>query len=107
MVKFSEVKAYITKPVKPLVKPSFYEKYITDKNALSQGLEQGKYVKGRLFFDYLSEKKDRFEIGFVKAEGIDMPIKVWGLRNLNRSLHMDEVYLKFVQWIDWGKASVK
>ena len=35
-----------------------------------------------------------------------MPIKVWGVRNLNRSLHMDKVYVKFVQWVEWGKASL-
>jgi hypothetical protein len=35
-------------------------------------------------------------IGYVKVEGIPQAIKVWGLKNLNRSLSMDEVVVKFV-----------
>ena len=91
VVKFKEVRAYISKPVKPLVK-TFYEKHIKDEEILRQGYEQGKLVKGRIYFDVNGDKS----IGFVKADSIDLPIKVWGLRNLNRALHMDEVYLRLV-----------
>lgn len=35
------------------------------------------------------------------------PIKVWGLRNLNRAFHLDRVYVKFVDWIEWGTAGGK
>jgi hypothetical protein len=46
-------------------------------------------------------------VGYVKVDGIPQAIKVWGLKNLNRTYNMDEVVLKFVQWTDWGKASDK
>lgn len=35
------------------------------------------------------------------------PIKIWGLRNLNRAYHLDRVYVKFVNWIEWGTAGNK
>jgi hypothetical protein len=41
------------------------------------------------------------------VEGLPQPVKVWGLKNLNRSYEMDEVWLRFIQWTDWGKASDK
>ena len=66
-------------------------------------MSKGKLIKARLFFDKAEDKS----IGFATSEGIQQPIKVWGLKNLNRSLHMDEVLLRFVQWTDWGKASSK
>jgi len=34
-------------------------------------------------------------------------IKIWGIRNLNRCYHLDKVYVKFVNWIDWGNAGNK
>jgi hypothetical protein len=45
--------------------------------------------------------------GYIKVEGLPQPVKVWGLKNLNRSYEMDEVWLRFIQWTDWGKASDK
>ena len=27
------------------------------------------------------------------------PIKIWGVKNLNRAFHLDKVYVKFVDWI--------
>ena len=35
------------------------------------------------------------------------PIKVWGIRHLNRAYHLDKVYIKLVNWIEWGKAGNK
>ena len=35
------------------------------------------------------------------------PIKVFGIRNLNRTYHLDRVYVKFVDWIEWGAAGGK
>ena len=34
-------------------------------------------------------------------------IKIWGMRHLNRCLHLDRVYVKFVNWVEWGKAGNK
>ena len=34
-------------------------------------------------------------------------IKIWGIRKLNRCYHLDKVYVKFVNWIDWGNAGTK
>ena len=60
--------------------------------------------------------------GFVKVDPIARPkddpegeteyfemnwVKVWGIRNLNRCFHLDKVYIKFVNWIDWGNAGLK
>ena len=43
-----------------------------------------------------------------KTESLQMrPIKIWGLRNLNRAYHLDRVYVKFVNWIEWGTAGNK
>ena len=36
-----------------------------------------------------------------------LPIKVWGIRHLNRCYHLDKVYVKLVNWIEWGKAGNK
>ena len=46
-------------------------------------------------------------VGYVKCEGLPQAVKIWGLKNLNRCLPMDEVVLRFVQWTDWGRASDK
>jgi len=35
------------------------------------------------------------------------PIKVWGIRHLNRAYHLDKVYVKLVNWIEWGNAGSK
>jgi hypothetical protein len=35
------------------------------------------------------------------------PIKIWGVKNLNRCFHMDKVYVKFVDWVEWGTAGSK
>ena len=35
------------------------------------------------------------------------PIKIWGIRHLNRAFHLDRVYVRFVDWIDWGSAGGK
>lgn len=35
------------------------------------------------------------------------PIKIWGIKNLNRAFHLDRVYVKFVDWIQWGNAGKK
>lgn len=48
------------------------------------------------------------EAGGDKTDTLQMrPIKIWGLRHLNRAYHMDRVYVKFVNWIEWGTAGNK
>ena len=43
-----------------------------------------------------------------KTESLQLnPVKIWGLRNLNRAYHLDHVYVKFVNWIEWGTAAAK
>lgn len=91
---------FITRPTAPLVK-SYYEKHITDKTLIDQGIAQGKYLQGRLFFDKSVAKKDN---GFVKVPGVDKPIKVMGFQNLNRALHLDEVVVKLCNWVQWEPA---
>lgn len=36
-----------------------------------------------------------------------LPIKIWGIRNLNRCWHLDRVYVKLTNWVEWGKAGKK
>ena len=36
-----------------------------------------------------------------------LPIKIWGIRHLNRCLHLDKVYVKLVNWVEWGNAGNK
>jgi hypothetical protein len=71
-------------------------------------------VKGRIYHTVESEAQKNKNlppivtpVGYVKVEGIPQPVKVWGLKNLNRSFNMDEVVIKFVNWTEWGKASDK
>ena len=53
--------------------------------------------------------------GFVVADKIQdgdkeiqlLPIKIWGIRHLNRCMHMDKVYVKMVNWVEWGNAGNK
>ena len=59
------------------------------------------------------------DIGFVVVEPIWFehsgdwncfeikPIKVVGLRYLNRAVHLDRVYVKFCDWAQWGVAGGK
>lgn len=117
--KFSKVRATISKPTKPFVKPPFYEPHWTDSKLISKSINEGKIVEGRLFFDKTMGDKT---YGFVKVDPIartsENPdeyiepfcmkhIKIWGIRNLNRCYHLDKVYIKFVNWIDWGNAGTK
>lgn len=117
VIKFTKVRANISKPMKPLLK-TFYEPYWTDKQLIKKSLDNGKILEGRLFFD----KNDNKQQGFVRLDPIEMPkkdptdtteylkmqdVKVWGLRNLNRAYHMDKVYIKFTNWIEWGNAGGK
>ena len=99
------MRATISKPTKPYVKPPFYEPYWTDQRLIKTSLAEGKIVQGRLFFDKTLPDKS---FGFVKVDPIHRPddddeppfqlnhIKVWGIRNLNRCYHLDKVYVKFV-----------
>jgi hypothetical protein len=34
-------------------------------------------------------------------------VKIWGIKNLNRAYHLDKVYIKLVNWIEWGNAGAK
>lgn len=121
-VKFTKVNHFISKPTKPLLRPQFYEQHWTDERLIEQSLESGKVVAGRLFFDKAESQKT---VGFVMPDPIIVenfdheancwrpeslqlkPIKIWGLRNLNRAYHLDRVYVKFVNWIEWGTAGSK
>lgn len=107
----------ISKPKKPMVPPPFYEPYWTDQKLIQQSLEKGKIIEGRLFFDPNLRDKS---YGFVKADPLVycndkgeitkfelLPIKIWGIRHLNRCFHLDKVYVKLVNWIEWGKAGNK
>ena len=45
---------------------------------------------------------------FVEKSYYQMkPIKIWGIQNLNRCFHLDKVYVKFVNWAEWGSAGSK
>ena len=44
-------------------------------------------------------------MGYLRVEGLPQAVKVWGLKNLNRSFSLDEVVVRFVQWCDWGRAN--
>ena len=60
-------------------------------------------MQGTLYFDKtLSDKWD----AYVRVEGLPLPIKVRGLRHLNRALHLDTVVCKFVSWVCWEKAQL-
>ena len=74
-------------------------------------------MQGRLIF---GRKQGQKNFGFVVPDPVWYkvaeddwriielrPIKVWGLRNLNRAFHLDKVYVKFVDWIEWGSAGGK
>ena len=97
-----------------MVPAPFYEPHWTDQKLIDKQLGQGKMLAGRLFFDPNQNPK---VVGFVKPDpivsddGLDslqlLPIKIWGIRHLNRCMHMDRVYVKFVNWVEWGKASHK
>jgi hypothetical protein len=113
---YTKVRATISKPAKPLLK-TFYEPYWTDKKLIKQALENGKILEGRLHFDKSVPEKTQ---GFVRLDPIPIPgedgqvtylpmhdVKIWGIKNLNRAYHMDKVYVKFVNWIEWGNAGQK
>ena len=34
-------------------------------------------------------------------------VKIWGIKNLNRAYHLDKVYVKLVNWIEWGNSGSK
>jgi len=87
----------------PLIK-SYYEKHVTDAKLLAEGIAAGKYLEGRIFFDKnVPDKHD----GFVKVDGVDKAIKVMGLQNLNRALHLDTVVIKLQNWVCWEPAQNK
>lgn len=77
-------------------------------------MDEGKIVEGRLFIDKTMGDKT---YGFVKVDPIYLGedeepfymnhVKVWGIRHLNRCFHLDKVYVRFVNWIDWGKVGTK
>jgi hypothetical protein len=50
--------------------------------------------------EYLDEDNEykRFEL---------KPIKVWGIKNLNRCFHLDKVLVKFTNWAEWGTSGLK
>ena len=64
---FTKVRATITKPTKPFVKPPFYEPHWTDSKLISKSLNTGKIVEGRLFLDKTMGDKS---YGFVKVDPI-------------------------------------
>jgi hypothetical protein len=112
---YTKVKATISKPSKPLLK-TFYEPYWTDKKMISQSLDSGKILEGRLHFDPNVKEKTQ---GFVRLDPIPIieedsitylkmqDVKIWGIKNLNRAYHLDKVYIKLVNWIEWGNAGSK
>ena len=63
-------------------------------------------------------KKDK-HVGFVVVQPVwyerggnwncfeISPIKVMGIRYLNRAVHLDRVYVKFSDWAQWGVAGEK
>lgn len=98
---------------------SFYEPYWIDKRIVKKNMDEAKILEGRIFFD--KEAEDR-HVGFVKLDPIPLPkeneddetkylpmqyVKVFGIRQLNRVMHLDKVYIKFVDWIYWGNAGPK
>lgn len=93
---------------------SFYESWWTDIRLINQQLSKGKLLVGRLFFDpQISPKNYGFVVPdpIVSEDGESSlqlpPIKIWGIRNLNRCWHLDRVYVKLVNWVEWGKSSNK
>ena len=100
MPRFSQQKHFISKPAAPLVQ-QFYEKHIKDQEIIDKGIKEGKFLEGTLFFDKkLSNKWD----GYVKVDGLEMAVKVRGLKFLNKALHLDRVVVKLVNWVIWEKA---
>ena len=83
---------------------------------ISQSLESGKILEGRLYFDPNVKEKSQ---GFVRLDPIPIieedsitylkmqDVKIWGIKNLNRAYHLDKVYVKLVNWIEWGNAGSK
>lgn len=112
--KFSKQRALFSKPTKTMNKAPFYETYWTDRKLIETQLSKGKLLAGRLFFD--PEQKPKV-IGYVMPDPIIsddgeqslqiLPIKIFGIRYLNRCHHLDRVYVKFVNWVEWGKAANK
>lgn len=89
-------------------KPAFYERFLRNKEALEKGFNNGQFAKGRIYMSQDVEANGGITpVGYLKCEGIPQAVKVWGLKNLNRTYQMDEVYVKFIQWTDWGRASDK
>ena len=85
-------------------KLAFYERFIRSADVIQKGIAAGLYVKGRIYHTLDSEPNPKNKnlppivtpVGYVKVDGIPQAIKVWGLKNLNRTYNMDEVVLKFV-----------
>ena len=101
--RFTRDNFFISKPSVPMIQ-QFYEKHITDDDVIQKGLEEGKFLEGRLFFDKaIGNKWD----GFVKVKGVEQAVKVRGLRYLNRALHLDHVVVKLCDWAIWEPAQAK
>lgn len=82
----------------------FYEKHIKDESVIENGLKEGKFLEGRLFFD--QKLKNKWD-GFVKVKGVEQAVKVRGLKYLNKSLHLDHVIIKLCNWVTWEPAQAK
>ena len=80
---------------------NFYEKQIKDETILAKGIADGKFVQGTLYFD--KTLKNKWD-AYVKVAGLQKYVKVRGLKNLNRALHLDTVVIKFINWVIWEKA---
>jgi hypothetical protein len=106
VVKFSEVRHLISRPMNPLVK-TFYERYITDPHLIEKGQGEGKLFKGRLF---IRPSKQNKWVGYVKIDchegSLRFPqvIRIPNLKLLNRAFHLDEVVVKLWGWCDWKRA---
>ena len=99
-------------PAPRFVPVSFYEKYVPLAKCESEPSADQKskniYVKGTFFYDSVEDNPEYdYTWGFVRVDSIVQPIKVRGLQFMNRAFDLDEVYIQFVNWLQWEPAQSK